>query len=169
MHEVDNEPSGAVFTDERTHRLYLWRRWNKEKPWVMFIGLNPSTADERLNDHTVRRCIGFALKWGYGGMFMCNVFTLVSTNPKKLNSETPIAIGANLAMRGVRERCKDAVAGWGNLITQVRCGEDRVEQIKQDLAPLYCLGMTKQGHPRHPLYLPYSAELKLMEDKKGCI
>ncbi|GAJ16610.1 unnamed protein product, partial [marine sediment metagenome] len=91
---VDNEPSGAVFADDRTHRLYLWRRWNKQGPWVMFIGLNPSTADERLNDPTVRRCIGFAEKWGYGGMFMCNVFTLISTDPKKLNVETPIAIGA---------------------------------------------------------------------------
>jgi hypothetical protein len=47
--QVDNEPSGAVFTEDRLHRLYLWRRWNKEGPWVMFIGLNPSTADERLN------------------------------------------------------------------------------------------------------------------------
>lgn len=48
--QVDNEPSGAVFADDRTHRLYLWRRWNQDGPWVMFIGLNPSTADERLND-----------------------------------------------------------------------------------------------------------------------
>lgn len=158
-YQVDNEPSGAVFTDARTHRLYLWRRWNKEGPWVMFIGLNPSTADERLNDPTVRRCIGFAVKWGYGGMFMCNVFTLVSTDPKKLNAETPIAMGAHLAMRVIRNRCEEAVAGWGNLITQVRAGEERVERIKRDLSPLYCLGMTKQGHPRHPLYMPYSSQL----------
>ncbi|GAH84175.1 unnamed protein product, partial [marine sediment metagenome] len=54
--KVDDEPSGAVFADERTHRLYLWRRWDKEKPWVMFIGLNPSTADESHDDPTVRRC-----------------------------------------------------------------------------------------------------------------
>ena len=157
--KVDNEPSGAVFTDDRTHRLYLWRRWNKEGPWVMFIGLNPSTADERLNDPTVRRCIGFAVKWGYGGMFMCNVFTLVSTDPKKLNVETPIAMGASLAMRVIRRRCREAVAGWGNLISQVRQGEERVEWIKRDLSPLHCLGMTKLGHPKHPLYLPYTTKL----------
>ena len=163
---VDNEPSGAVFADDRTHRLYLWRRWNKQGPWVMFIGLNPSTADERLNDPTVRRCIGFAVKWGYGGMFMCNVFTLVSTDPKKLNIETPIAMGASLAMRVIRSRCREAVAGWGNLITQVRQGEDRVERIKQDLSPLHCLGMTKLGHPKHPLYLPYSAELELLAERR---
>ena len=58
---------------------------------MMFIGLNPSTADERLDDPTIRHCVGFAARWGYGGIFMCNVFTLVSTDPKKLNVETPIA------------------------------------------------------------------------------
>jgi len=158
-YQVDNEPSGAVFTDERTHRLYLWRRWDKEKPSVMFIGLNPSTAGERLDDPTVRRCIGFAARWGYGGIFMCNVFTLVSTDPKKLNVETPIAMGASLAMRVIRGRCSKAVAGWGNLITQVRQGEERVERIKRELSPLHCLGLTKLGHPKHLLYLPYSVEL----------
>ncbi len=90
---IDTDPSGAVFAEERTHRLYLWRRWSTEKPWLMFIGLNPSTADERLNDPTIRRCIGFAERWGYGGMFMCNVFSLVSTDPKKLNTLPPIARG----------------------------------------------------------------------------
>jgi hypothetical protein len=52
---VDGEPKGAVFTEERTHRLYLWRRWHEQRAWLMFIGLNPSTADERLDDPTVRR------------------------------------------------------------------------------------------------------------------
>ena len=163
---VDNEPSGAVFTDDRTHRLYLWRRWSKERPWVMFIGLNPSTADERLNDPTLRRCMGFATRWGYGGMFMCNVFTLVSTDPKKLNTETPIVNEVHLAMKVIRNRCKEAVAAWGGLITQVKIGEEITNRIKRDLAPLHCLGMTKDGHPRHPLYLPYSASLVSFESRK---
>jgi len=162
--KVDTEPSGAVFTDDRTHRLYLWRRWDSTRPWVMFICLNPSTAAEGFNDPTVRRCIGFAVKWGYGGIFMCNVFTLVSTDPKKLNVETPIAIGASLAMRVIRGRCGIAVAGWGNLITQVREGEERVERIKRELSPLHCLGVTKLGHPKHPLYLPYTANLTLFRN-----
>ena len=161
--KVDNEPSGAVFTDDRTHRLYLWRRWAKSGPWVMFIGLNPSTADERLNDPTIRRCIGFAQKWGYSGMFMCNAYSLVSTDPKKLNAEAPIAMGAQLAMRVIRTRCKEAIAAWGNQITLIRDWEDRVDRIKNDLSPLQCLGVTKLGHPRHPLYLPYSTQVKMLE------
>lgn len=161
--KVDNEPSGAVFADDRTHRLYLWRRWEKVGPWVMFIGLNPSTADERLNDPTVRRCIGFAHKWGYSGMFMCNAYTLVSTDPKKLNTETPIVRGAQLAMRVIRNRCEKAIAAWGNQIVLVRDWEDRVVRIKKDLSPLHCLGVTKLGHPRHPLYLPYSEQVGVYE------
>ena len=157
--QVDKEPSGAVFAEDRTHRLYLWRRWNNNLPWIMFIGLNPSTADERLNDPTIRREIGFAVRWGYGGLFKFNAFTLVSTDPAKLNIETPIVLGADLAMRVARERCDKAVAAWGNLITRVRGWEDRVERIKRDLSPLYCLGTTRQGHPRHPLYLPGDSEL----------
>lgn len=155
---VDTEPSGAIFNEDRSHRLYLWRRWDKSLPWVMLIGLNASTADEWHNDPTVRRGMGFGTRWGYGGLFMCNAYTLVSTDPKKLNVEDPLCMGAHLAMRVIRSRCGDAVACWGALITQVKGWEDRVERIKRDLAPLSCLGMTKEGHPRHPLYLPYTAE-----------
>jgi hypothetical protein len=152
-------PSGAIFTDERTHRVYLWRIWDRTKPLVMFILLNPSTANETLDDPTVKRCIGFAKRWGYGGVFMCNVFTLVSTDPKALNKEQNIAMGASLAMRVIREKCDKAIAGWGTYVTQVRQWEDRVERIKRDLSPLYCLGLTQDGHPKHPLYLPYNTPL----------
>ncbi len=156
---VDTEPSGAVFAEDRTHRLYLWRRWDKNLPWIMFIGLNPSKADDRRNDPTIRREIGFAVRWGYGGLFKFNAFTLVSTDPAKLNTETPLVMGADLAMRVARKRCDKAVAAWGALITKVRSGEDRIERIKRQLSPLDCLGKTKLGHPRHPLYVPYSVEL----------
>ena len=156
---VDNEPSGAVFTDERTHRLYLWRRWSREDSWVMFIGINPSTADERLNDPTVRRCMGFAASWGYGGMFMCNLFSLVSPYPSVLNTENNLERGTDLAMRVIRERCKIAVAAWGALIVKVKDGEDRVNRVEQNLSPLFCFGLTSKGYPRHPLYLPKDTQL----------
>lgn len=157
--QVDQEPSGAVFAEDRTHRLYLWRRWNSNLPWIMLIGLNPSKADEMRNDPTVRRGIGFADKWGYGGFFMCNVYSLVTPDPKRLNTEPPLVMGVDLAMRVIRRRCTKAVACWGSLITKVSGWEDRVERVKQELAPLHCIGVTKDGHPRHPLYLPGDSEL----------
>ncbi len=64
-------------------------------------------------------------------------------------------------MRVIRDRCQDAVAAWGTLITQVSAGEGQVERIKRELSPLYCLGTTKAGHPKHPLYL--AADTPLVE------
>ena len=66
--------SGAGFSLCRTWRYKLWRRWSSAGPIVAFIGLNPSTADELNDDPTIRRCIGFARHWGFGGMYMLNVF-----------------------------------------------------------------------------------------------
>lgn len=157
--------SGAVFVDGRRHRLYLWRRWDPTGTMAMFIGLNPSTANEEQNDPTVRRCIEFAKRWGYGGMFMCNAFTLVSTDPKGLEADPePLLRGANLALRVLRQRSAVAVAAWGNLIEKVRAGKAQTERLRRELAPLHCFGTTKLGHPRHPLYLAYSTELVPLED-----
>ena len=77
--------SDAIFSKDRIYRYALYRIWNKHLPKVLFIGLNPSTADETKNDPTIRRCIGYAKKWNYGGFIMGNIFAYRSTNPKKLN------------------------------------------------------------------------------------
>src|SRR3546814_16904510 len=62
----------------------LWRIWDDTKPQCMFIMLNPSTADADLDDPTIRRCIGFAKSWGYGGLQVCNLFAYRSTEPREL-------------------------------------------------------------------------------------
>ena len=66
--------SGANFSRCRRYRYTLWRRWDPERPLVMIIGLNPSTADACQDDPTIRRCIGFARVWGYGGLVVTNLF-----------------------------------------------------------------------------------------------
>ena len=154
------EPSGAIFDQWREHRLYLWRIWDRHLPMIMFIGLNPSTADEELNDQTIRNGIGFSRNWGYGGIFMCNLFTLVSKDPDELNKRQPLCIGSDLPMRVIRKRVDKAVACWGGLVRGICKGGDRVERIIWDHSPLYCLGKTKDGDPKHPLYIPYSQELE---------
>ncbi len=156
---VDKDPSGAVFTEDRRHRLYLWRRWSKEGRWIMFIGLNPSSAAERRNDPTISREIAFADRWGYGGMFKFNAYTFVATDPTKLDSRS-IAMGADLAMRVARTMCDMAVVCWGDLIIKVPNYEHRIEWIKERLSPLHCLGITQKGNPRHPLYLRSDTELE---------
>ena len=75
---------GATFSPCRTWRYSLWRIWQPGKPYVVFIGLNPSTATEVEDDPTIRRCIRYAQDWDYGGLYMLNVFALRSTDPKAL-------------------------------------------------------------------------------------
>ena len=77
---------GARFSESRTHRYALWRIWEKGAPMVMFVGLNPSTADETQDDPTIRRCIDFAKRWGYGGLYMLNIFAFRATNPKDMKA-----------------------------------------------------------------------------------
>jgi hypothetical protein len=80
--------SGADFSPCRTWRYKLSRRWSLTGPMIAFVGLNPSTADEIDDDPTVRRCIGFARRWGFSGMYMLNVFAYRSTNPRELRTAT---------------------------------------------------------------------------------
>jgi hypothetical protein len=76
--------SSAVFSTCRRYRYVLRRIWDRSTPPAMFVGLNPSTADEVKDDPTVRRCIGYAKRWGFGGLIMTNIFAFRSTDPNAL-------------------------------------------------------------------------------------
>ena len=76
MEQKDNK--GAYFSPCRKYRYALWRIWNQNKPYAMFIGLNPSIADEVYDDPTIKRCINYSKSWGYGGVYMTNLFSYVS-------------------------------------------------------------------------------------------
>ena len=106
--------SGISFSPCRTWRYKLSRRWSKAGPMVAFIGLNPSTADEINDDPTVRRCIGVARRWGFGGMFMLNVFAFRSTNPRVLKTVAdPIGPRNDAALLNTCRRCDMVAACWG--------------------------------------------------------
>lgn len=74
--------TNAILSEDRKYRYVLSRIWDESKPMVMIIGLNPSTADETKNDPTIIRCIDFAKSWGYGGVYMLNLFAFRATLPK---------------------------------------------------------------------------------------
>jgi hypothetical protein len=80
--------SGAEFSECQQYRYTLWRTWDSQADRVMFIGLNPSTADETEDDPTIRRCIRFAKDWGYGGILMMNAYAYRSTAPRGLKQVT---------------------------------------------------------------------------------
>ena len=81
----------AIFSDCRKYRYVLSRTWNDKKKTILFIGLNPSTADEKIDDPTIRRCINYAQNWGYGSLLMVNLFAYRATIPTELkNVKNPI-------------------------------------------------------------------------------
>ena len=78
----ETELQRTIFSQDREFRYTLWRQWGRVVKTVAFIGLNPSTADEQVDDPTVRRCIRFAKDWGYDAMWMMNIFAFRATDPK---------------------------------------------------------------------------------------
>src|SRR4028119_2392792 len=78
------EHRGAIFDPTRTYRYALWRTWDAARPPVAFVLLNPSTADARRDDPTIRRCANFARTWGFGGLEVVNLFAFRATHPTDL-------------------------------------------------------------------------------------
>lgn len=142
-----NENSGALFSEDRLHRYKLWRIWDAEKPLIMFIGLNPSKANEVKGDPTIR-CVGdFADRWGYGGFYMTNLYSLVSPNPEDLiTCDDPVRDNdQHLAV--VASLCLDVVFAWGKF----KMTESRSTVAKNMFPDALCIGK-KDGQPYHPLW-----------------
>ena len=101
----------AVFSDCRNYRYALWRIWDDAKPYAMFIGLNPSTADETEDDPTIRRCMNFAKDWGYGGLCMTNLFAYRATIPANMMSAAdPVGAENNAWLANLAENAGVIVA-----------------------------------------------------------
>lgn len=154
LFEDSQEDRGAVFSEDRKHRYALWRKWDKTKPMCAFIGLNPSTANEATDDPTIRRVKAMAKSWGYGGVYMLNLFSYVSTDPKALlTCEDPIADNdKHLELFG--NMSKQIVFAWGNFKVN---GRDEV--VKKMFPTSMALQINKNGSPKHPLYVRADKEL----------
>lgn len=144
-------PSLTRFSDDRIYRYTLYREWpaeNAREGCVMFIGLNPSTADEVKDDPTIRRCKGFARSWGFRRMFMLNLFAFRATNPREMMAATdPIGPDNDRWLCEHAESSAIVVAAWG------RHGEfqGRDRAVRRFLRKIYQIGDAE--YPRHPLYL----------------
>ena len=158
---IPTEAGPCVFSKDRRHRYYLRRMWNPDRDTIAFIGLNPSTADETTNDRTVSRCIAFAKKWGYGSIVMLNLFSWRATNPAEMKRvEDPTGDPANAAHIHTvcSQTAKKVIACWGHHGVHMDREAEILDLFDTIDVPLYHLGQTKDGHPRHPLYLPGNAE-----------
>jgi hypothetical protein len=150
--------SHCVFSPCRTWR-YTLERWWARGPYVNFLCLNPSTADETKNDPTVTRCQNYARAWGYAGCLVTNLFALRSTDPAALlRHPDPIGADNDRHIRQVAQAAGMVLAAWGGW-GKVHGRDDLVAQwLRTEGVRLQCLGVTKDGYPRHPLYLSKSAQ-----------
>jgi hypothetical protein len=143
-------PGGAVFSACGTYRYALWRTWDANLPAVLFIGLNPSTADAVHDDPTIRRCLGYARAWGCGSLRVANLFALRTPHPEQLwQAADPIGPENDDWLAALSADAGLIVACWGNLGAQ----RQRAAQVQTRLPELACLGVTRQSQPAHPLYL----------------
>ncbi|MBY9079534.1 DUF1643 domain-containing protein [Paenibacillus sp. HN-1] len=143
---------GAIIDETGSYRYLLWRTWDENLPKVLFIMLNPSTADENEDDPTICRCIGFAKKWGYGSLEVVNLFAYRATDPDELKvCNDPVGPENDVHIIEAIKRTGLVVAAWG---VKGRLNR-RDKSIMKLLSPvsLNCLAVTKEGHPRHPLYV----------------
>jgi len=147
--------SSASFSPCRRYRYMLLRRWGSPvSPRVLFIGLNPSTADEQRDDATIRREVRYAIEWGYGGLLKANLYGWRSTDPKGLKvPPNPVDHGCGMNDKIIAmhaQRCELIVAAWGAFSGI----EHRAAAVLKLLnRPVHCLGLSKDGAPLHPLRL----------------
>lgn len=159
-----NNGRGALLSEDGRYRYRLWRLWDELTPVMVWVMLNPSTADADVDDPTIRKCIGFAKAHHFGGIIVVNLFAWRATDPKEL-PKVPDPIGPDND-RHILWACTaplmlNVVAGWGanKFASKQRAG--RVKMLIQSGArrDIKCFRRSENGTPWHPLYLPYTSPL----------
>jgi hypothetical protein len=139
----------ALFTEDKVYRYSLSRVWDNSKPYVLFVGLNPSTADENKDDPTIRKCINYAKYWGYGGLRMANLFAFRATLPIDLKqANKPVGIDNDRHIESLSKGADMIVIAWGNDGSYLGRDKEVLKLIKNPM----CLNINKSRQPSHPLY-----------------
>lgn len=154
------DESGALFSKCRAYRYLLWRKWGSRLDGIMvFIMVNPSTADALQDDPTIRRCIGVAKREGCGELRVLNLFAYRSTDPAVLHHVSdPVGPENNAFISGQKNYGTRLVLAWGAGRDQGRV-KDVLSLVQGHPHGLWCLGTTRDGSPCHPLYLAANAPL----------
>jgi len=157
------EEPRAVFSDDRRYRYRLWRTVEDVailKRKAVMIGLNPSIADEHVLDPTLKRFLSFCRLWGCSRMEVVNLFALVSTDPSGLYTcADPVGPGNDLAIDVAVVDADVIVACWGAHPMAAKRASDVLSML--GTRQLMCFGRNHDGSPKHPLYLPKTAELSV--------
>ncbi|MEQ6377438.1 DUF1643 domain-containing protein [Bacillaceae bacterium S4-13-58] len=150
--------NGAIFDETGKYRYSLTRVWAPMREKVVFVGLNPSTADEKNNDPTLKRCIDFAKRWHngiYGSLEMVNLFSYRSTDFEELkndlNNDQVGRKNDDFIFIAIRDASLVIVA-WGEKGTYKNRDKEVLKLLNEAEVPIYCLEILKGGQPKHPLY-----------------
>ena len=155
-HQAEGCLSQVWYSQCGLYRFGLSRVWDDTKPALLFVMLNPSTADEYRNDPTVARCETRARAMEFGGVMVANLFAFRATRPQDLKqAHEPVGDRNDAVLAHWSARAGMTIAAWGVHGGHLGRGSAVARGWNR---PLHHLGLTKQGHPRHPLYVPFATE-----------
>ena len=155
-HSAGGVESSALWSDCGAYRYRLTRRWGDGRE-LAYIMLNPSRATEADNDPTIERCQRRATALGFGAFTAVNLFAFCATDPRDLKAhDAPVGAANNDVLMEVVERADMVLAAWG--VHGAHLGRDAEVSRLLSGRNLHVLGTTRDGHPRHPLYVPYAQQ-----------
>jgi len=143
----------AEFSIDKKDRYSLKREWDKSKNQILYIMLNPSIADDKNDDPTIRRLIDFTRKFEYGGFLVGNIFTTITPNPKEIDRSKGISDKNFEELFKLIYKVDLIVYAWGNTV-------EEPQPLKELVLSAKCFGKNLNGTPKHPLYLPSSSSLE---------
>lgn len=147
----------ALFSPCQKYRYALWREWDTGSGQVLFVGLNPSVANEQKDDPTIRRCMGFAQSWGYRRLCVVNLYAYRDKSPKVLfQQKDPIGPENDQYLQQFISDSERIIVAWGNHALR----SDRYLAVLKLIAKPWCLQINKSGQPAHPLYLKHDIQVK---------
>jgi hypothetical protein len=151
--------SSAVYSDCERYRYLLTRIWDPGGRRALFIMLNPSTATEVQNDPTVERCERRARALGFGAFRVTNIFAWRDTDPARMRAAAdPVGPGNDDAIAQSCGWADQIIAAWGAHGAHLGRGGEVAALLRAAGRPVWHLGLTRAGHPRHPLYIGYSRQ-----------
>lgn len=156
--------SVAIYSDCERYRYALTRVWDDAGSRALFVMLNPSTATEVQNDPTVERCERRARALGFGAFRVLNIFGYRATDPRDMRAAAdPVGPGNDAAILAGIDWADRVVCAWGTHGAHLRRGAEVEAMMRASGTPLHHLGLSKAGHPKHPLYIGYAVQPVLWE------
>ena len=157
-------PSIAVYSECERYRYLLTRSWDASRPKALFIMLNPSTATEMQNDPTVERCERRARALGFGAFRVTNIFAFRATDPQVMRRQAdPVGPGNDDAILQSLPWADQIICAWGSHGVHLGRGAAVAMMLRASERPLWHLGLTQGGAPKHPLYIGYHVQPALWD------